>query len=1083
MVHQLCRQPVVPLDAGSDSVAGLLLAAGTLFAMGAQVASEKLFSDRALHRFDLDYQPRFISNPCEQAPVSDLPAQSLAVTPEEPVAAASAPPNRAGQPPLAVVRDLVAQRAELPVAAITEQSRLLADLHLSSIVVSQLVADACRQLGIPLPVAGTDFAGASVGEMAAALKELQATQGSATEPDELVSGIDSWVRPFTMVEIERPARPGNHIGKPGHWQVKGASDQRLVPALQEAFADAEGHGVVLLNPSEGEPAPLLAAGRAVINEGDRLVMVQQRATCDALARTLYLESPVVAVTVVGLPLGCETDPQSWAQLVRAEAMATLGFSEVIYDADGRRLQPLLRPLARVEPGPAVAGLGPDDLILVSGGGKGITAECALALATRSRARVAILGRSSAHESQELAGNLERMQSAGVQLVYLQADLTDAAAVQAAVVRAEAELGPVTAVLHGAGSNRPRLLAELTVADFQATIAPKVDGLRNLLAAITPDQLQLLVVFGSIISRSGMRGEADYAVSNQWLRCLTERYAAVHRSCRCLCIEWSVWAGTGMGERLGRIEALTRAGITPITPERGIAILEELLGRPWQPEEPVSVVVTGRFGEPPTLMVERPQLPLLRFLERPQIYFPGIELIADAELSHDHDPYLNDHVLDQEPLLPAVIGLEAMAQAAMAVTGSRQPPVFEQVELAHPIVVSAGAQETLRVATLVRLGGEVEVALRSSTTMLQVDHFRAICKSSGSTDETRQPSVAAEPLPLAPEQDLYDRGILFHRGRFRRLLSYNLLQADACAATISGGGEDAWFGRFLSADLMLGDPSVRDAAVHAIQASIPHATVLPVRVRRIVPGLLAGPGPWQVRGYQRGQEGKSLVWDMELLDQNGKLVETWQGLELQVVKVGQLPVMAPPLLRPYLERRLAELISDVPAVLVERYAGSGDSDRRSRCLNVARRLLPGAEVSWRPDGKPELAGGAISFSHCDDLVLVAVGDGPLGCDLEQVKPRSRQSWSDLLLRRRMPLAEQIAEEAGEDTDVAATRIWTVMESLKKAGAMPDTPLVLEEITGGGWVLISAGSMSCATGRLAVTGCDRPLVIGLAVPRKA
>jgi enediyne polyketide synthase len=1083
MVRQVCRQPVFPLDAGSESVAGLLLAAGTLFAMGAQIGVDKLFSDRALRRYDLDYQPRFISNPCEQAPAPDLLMQSLPVAPDEPAAAATAPPTRVGQPPLTVVRDLVAQRTELPVAAVTEQSRLLADLHLSSIVVSQLVADACRQLGIPLPVAGTDFAGASVGEMAAALKELQATQGSTAEPDELVSGIDSWVRPFTLVEIEQPARHLPRTGKTGRWQVTSDADQRLVLALQEAFTYTEGHGVVLLNPSEGDITSLLAAGQAVINDGDRLVMVQQRATCDALARTLFLESPEVPVTVVGLPLGCEADPQPWAQLAQAEAMATRAFSEVIYDADGHRLQPLLRPLARIEPGQPVAGLGPDDLILVSGGGKGITAECALALATHSGARLAILGRSSVPESQELAANLERMKSAGVRLVYLQADLTDAAAVQAAVTCVEAELGAVTAVMHGAGSNRPRLLTELTVADFQATVAPKVDGLRNLLAAVAANQLQLLVVFGSIISRSGMRGEADYAVGNQWLRCLTEEYAAEHRSCRCLCIEWSVWAGTGMGERLGRIEALARAGITPITPERGVAILEELLGRSWQPEEPVSVVVTGRFGEPPTLTVERPQLPLLRFLERPRIYFPEIELIADAELCHDTDPYLSDHVLDQEPLLPAVIGLEAMAQAAMAVTASRQPPVLEQVELTHPIVIPAGARETVRVATLVRRTGEVEVALRSSTTMLQVDHFRACCKSSAAAAEAGQPvpSGAGEILPLAPEQDLYSSGILFHRGRFRRLLSYSLLQADACAATISGGAEDAWFGRFLPADLRLGDPSVRDAAVHAIQASIPHATVLPVRVRRIVPGLLVGPGPWQVRGYQRGQEGKSLVWDLEIFDHQGELVETWQGLELQVVKQGQPPVMAPPLLRPYLERRLAELLTKAPAALVERCVNCSDSDRRDRSLSAARRLLPGADVSWRPDGKPELAGGAVSFSHCDDLVLVVAGDEQLGCDLEKVKPRSRQSWSDLLLARRLPLAEQIAERAGEDTDVAATRVWTVMESLKKAGAMPDTPLVLEEIAGDGWTLISAGSLACATGRLTVAGCDRPLVIGLAVPR--
>ena len=37
------------------------------------------------------------------------------------------------------------------------------------------------------------------------------------------------------------------------------------------------------------------------------------------------------------------------------------------------------------------------------------------------------------------------------------------------------------------------------------------------------------------------------------------------------------------------------------------------------------------------------------------------------------------------LFPAVMGLEAMAQVAMALAGSTEPPSFEHVELARPVV--------------------------------------------------------------------------------------------------------------------------------------------------------------------------------------------------------------------------------------------------------------------------------------------------------------------------------------------------------------------------------------------------------------
>ena len=45
-----------------------------------------------------------------------------------------------------------------------------------------------------------------------------------------------------------------------------------------------------------------------------------------------------------------------------------------------------------------------------------------------------------------------------------------------------------------------------------TLAPKLRGARNVFAAVDPERLQLFGVFGSIIARTGMRGEADYALS-------------------------------------------------------------------------------------------------------------------------------------------------------------------------------------------------------------------------------------------------------------------------------------------------------------------------------------------------------------------------------------------------------------------------------------------------------------------------------------------------------------------------------------------------------------------------------------------
>src|SRR6202000_1804674 len=128
------------------------------------------------------------------------------------------------------------------------------------------------------------------------------------------------------------------------------------------------------------------------------------------------------------------------------------------------------------------------------------------------------------------------------------------------------------------------------------------------------------------------------------------------------LDWSVWAGVGMGQRLGVLDSLIRQGITPLLLDDAIQHLQTMLA--WK-DAPASAIVTGRFGNLPTLKFDKPALPLMRFLEHVRVYHPGIELITDAELSTDADPYVAEHAFQGEQLLPAVVGMEAMAQVAKA----------------------------------------------------------------------------------------------------------------------------------------------------------------------------------------------------------------------------------------------------------------------------------------------------------------------------------------------------------------------------------------------------------------------------------
>src|SRR5262249_34205574 len=248
-------------------------------------------------------------------------------------------------------------------------------------------------------------------------------------------------------------------------------------------------------------------------------------------------------------------------------------------------------------------------------------------ARKSGARLAIFGRSQPATDDEIVANLERMKAAGVDFRYYSGDVTDAAATREAVSEVEKDIGPVTAILHGAARNVPCLIENLDAKAVSDTLAPKIRGAQNLLTAINPDHLRLFITFSSIIARTGLPGEAHYGLANEWLTRLTEDWHSAPPHCRCLAVEWSVWSGVGMGTRPGRVDDLASRRVAAIPVEKGLDSLQRLLCRK---SANVSAVVIGRLREMPTLKVERPELPFLRFLEKPRVYYPKIELVVDAE---------------------------------------------------------------------------------------------------------------------------------------------------------------------------------------------------------------------------------------------------------------------------------------------------------------------------------------------------------------------------------------------------------------------------------------------------------------------
>ena len=893
--------PVVSLDTDDDMLTSYLTVAAATWAGGALPDPSVLVRKR-FHREVPTGNQTFLANPAEQVPQSGLTERTRTrQTGAEPASVADG-----HEDVLAMLVAEVASRAEIPADALVPETRMLEDLHLSSITVGQIVAAVASRVAIS-DYGSLNLATSTLGELADGLEALrdEGSEPHAVDGDPLGglgTFVGTWAETFSPAEMPPP--PVDEQTPQGFWSVLGTwqADFPVQACLAAVRRDPRG-GVLLGISTAGDRDDLRTAFESVkratsLTAGQRLVIIGGSDTTTALVKTLFLERPDLLVTIV--------DGEGTLEHLAAEVAATDVFSHVRY-LDGVRHLPHLEPY----PLPGLPdgdhqrqGVGGDPVLLASGGAKGITAECALAWARRIGAKVALLGRSAA-AADDVSATLQRFRESAVETLYVQVDLTDAAAVHTATEEVVGRLGPVTHLLHGAGTNEPSSLENLEWEDVERAFGPKVDGLRALLSSLTdldPGALRHVVSFGSVIGRAGLWGEAHYAMANAELARVTRLHGLEHPHCRTTCLEWSVWSEVGMGARLGAVQALGATGITAIPPEIGTDVFIAATERQLPPE----LVVCGRLDGVTTLTIRAAEVPLGRFLDLVRRHHPTYDLVTDAVLSLASDPYLGDHQLDGDLVFPAVMGLEAMAQVASGVARGSGAFRFTDVRFERPVIVPPDGDRVVRTGAVRRADGAVDVVLLSQESGFAVPHFSATVRTDFEPDMTSSRLSSPSPIravPLDPDTELYG-SLFFQTGRFKRVKGYGALSSTQVQCEVAAM-DATWFSTAFPSDLVLGDPGVRDALMHGNQVSVPDATLLPQRIELLEILDTHPVGDRTFVAHEIHHEGRNHVYDIDVVDENGTLVERWRGLHLRAV-ARQTPARWPvTLLGPHLERVLGD----------------------------------------------------------------------------------------------------------------------------------------------------------------------------------
>ena len=301
------------------------------------------------------------------------------------------------------------------------------------------------------------------------------------------------------------------------------------------------------------------------------------------------------------------------------------------------------------------------------------------------------------------------------------------------------------------------------------------------------------------------------------------------------------------------------------------------------------------------------------------------------------------------------------------------------------------------------------------------------------------------------------GYLFHRGRFCRLRGYRLLKAKECVAEITADDGAVWFGPYLPAEFVLGNPAARDAALHAIQACIPHRRILPTGIERMVIRRNES-GAHFVRAKERLRDGNNFVYDVEITDARGEVIERWDGLRLRAVEVMPAREAWPDaLLAPYLERRLEELAGAGVPVKVALERGLREERPANSDAVIQQALGKTARIWRRPDGKPVFLGEEeISAAHANGFHAGRRECGRSGLRFGGSRGANDNAVGVILLGgEKFQLAERMALEQVESLDAAATRLWTAMECMKKIGQPVMSPLVLGSNTEDGWTQLRSG----------------------------
>ena len=238
---------------------------------------------------------------------------------------------------------------------------------------------------------------------------------------------------------------------------------------------------------------------------------------------------------------------------------------------------------------APASLNRNDTILVTGGAKGVTFECALTLAKQCQSHFVLAGRSQhfgkdlpawaqgkqaselkaaaiayiqsqgnkptpkqidalvwpISSSLEIDAALNAFSKVGASAQYVSMDVSDATAVAASLkslTNTKGDSLTINGIIHGAGVLADKHIQDKTLDELNRVYHTKVTGLASIINALDPLQIKLIALFSSAAGFYGNTGQSDYAMSNEILNKTALKLVHTLPQAKVMSFNWGPWDG-------------------------------------------------------------------------------------------------------------------------------------------------------------------------------------------------------------------------------------------------------------------------------------------------------------------------------------------------------------------------------------------------------------------------------------------------------------------------------------------------------------------------------------------------------------